>query len=145
MISTTLEVKGLDMRRREYCQLSKDVSTFVLMKVLSNLDPEDALSEVYDYLEETTRKIKANEISLDKYRTNTKLSKDPSNYPNGQSMPQVQVALRMRKDGKVVKAGGVITYVITGSDVEGDKSTPSERARSFQELMSKNNTLKRWS
>jgi DNA polymerase (pol2) len=140
--STTLEVKGLDMRRREYCQLSKDISTFVLMKVLSNLDPEDALSEVYDYLEETTKKIKANEIPFDKYRINTKLSKDPSNYPNGQSMPQVQVALRMRKDGKVVKAGSVITYVITGSDVEGGKSSPSERARSFQELMNKNNTLK---
>ena len=41
--TATLEVKGLDMRRREYCQLSKDISTFVLTKILSDLDPETAL------------------------------------------------------------------------------------------------------
>lgn len=35
--TATLEVKGLDMRRREYCQLSKDISTFVLTKILSDL------------------------------------------------------------------------------------------------------------
>ena len=140
--TATLEVKGLDMRRREYCQLSKDISTFVLTKILSDLDPEQSLNEVYDYLEEMCGKIKNHEIEISKYRINTKLSKDPTKYPNAKSMPQVQVALRMRKDGKVVKAGSVITYVITAPVDDEDKSTPAERARAIQELLSKDNKLK---
>ena len=135
--STTLEVKGLDMRRREYCQLSKDISTYVLMKILSDLDPEAALIDVYNYLEEMKNKIQNNEIPVDRYKINTKLSKDPKSYPNGKSMPQVQVALKLREQGKVIKAGSVITYAITAPQNEEDKSTPAERARSIQELLSK--------
>ncbi|KAI5952887.1 POL1 [Candida jiufengensis] len=138
---SNLEVKGLDMRRREYCQLSKDISTFVLMKVLSDSDPEEALMEIYTYLEEMRDKIKSNEIVVDKFKINTKLSKDPSNYPNGKSMPQVQVALRLKDQGKVIKAGSVITYVITSPSDETDKSTVAERARAIQEMYQKNLNL----
>lgn len=132
---TTLEVKGLDMRRREYCPLSKEISTFVLQKLLSDLDPEDALSEVYGYLESASAKIKANEYSVDKYLMNTRLSKDPNSYPNGKTMPPVQVALRLRKQGKVVKAGSVMTFVITAPKDENDSSGPADRARAIQEVM----------
>ena len=82
-------------------------------------------------------KIQNNEIPIDKYKINTKLSKDPKSYPNGKSMPQVQVALRLREEGKVIKAGSVITYVITAAKDDGDNSTVAERARAIQELLSK--------
>lgn len=137
-----LEVKGLDMRRREYCQLSKDISTFVLNQVLSEADPEVALAEIYKYLEEMTSKIMNNEIPIDRFKINTRLSKDPENYPNGKNMPPVQVALRLRKDGKVIKAGSVITYIITSLVNDSDKSSPAERARSLQEVLSKTSNLK---
>lgn len=137
-----LEVKGLDMRRREYCQLSKDISTFVLEKILSDADPEQALSEVYEYLEGMSRKIKDNEIQVDKFKINTRLSKDPNSYPNGKTMPPVQVALRLREQGKVIKAGSVITYIITASASEDDKASPAERARAIQEVLNKLANLK---
>lgn len=141
---TALEVKGLDMRRREYCQLSKDISTFVLQKLLSDTDPEQALGEVYDYLEETTQKIKNNEIPIDRYKVNTRLSKDPSNYPNGKSMPPVQVAFRLRSQGKVIKAGSVITFVITAANDENEtkESSPADRARAITEVLAKNSNYK---
>ncbi|CUM65230.1 uncharacterized protein PRCAT00002861001 [Priceomyces carsonii] len=135
-VVSTLEVKGLDMRRREYCQLSKDISTFILNKILSDLDPEQALSDAYNYLEEMTTKIRSNEIKVDKFKINTRLSKDPKNYPNGKTMPPVQVALRLREQGKVIKAGSVITYVVTAPVSEDDKSSPAERSRAIQELYS---------
>ncbi|KAK6205518.1 DNA-directed DNA polymerase alpha [Scheffersomyces amazonensis] len=141
-VNTTLEVKGLDMRRREYCQLSKDISTFVLMKILSDLDPEQAIGEVYDYLEDMTNKIKNFEIGVEKFRINTRLSKDPGSYPNGKSMPQVQVALRLRNEGKVIKAGSVITYIITDNEKDSENSTPAERARAIQEVFSKGSNLR---
>lgn len=137
---TNLEVKGLDMRRREYCQLSKDMSTYVLQKLLSDTDPEQALSEIYDYLEEMAAKMKNYEIPVDKYKINTRLSKDPNNYPNGKTMPPVQVALRLRSEGKVIKAGSVITYVVT--EATDDTQTTAERARAIQEVLKKDSGYK---
>ncbi|KAL6948583.1 hypothetical protein ACO0QE_001055 [Hanseniaspora vineae] len=155
-----LEVKGLDMKRREYCPLSKEVSEYVLDILLSDKfsDSEAALSEVYTYLEDISDSVENGKFKFDKYRINTKLSKDPTQYPGGNSMPAVQVALRMRKTGRIVKAGSVITFVITQpvstDDQEGDQedgvakdSTKDDqhfaaRARAITELLAKNSNLK---
>ncbi|KAL3229057.1 DNA polymerase alpha catalytic subunit A [Nakaseomyces bracarensis] len=144
---TVLEVKGLDMKRREFCPLSRDISIHVLNTILSDKDPETALQEVYYYLEDMREKIEKNEIRIDKYKINTKLSKDPSAYPGGKNMPAVQVALRMRKTGRMVKAGTVITFVITKQEENEDGETtgaPSvaERAYALHEVMMKGNNLK---
>ena len=147
---TVLEVKGLDMKRREYCPLSKDVSTHVLNTLLSDLDPETSLQEIYAYLEDIRGKVEANQIRVDKYKINTRLSKDPKSYPNGKTMPAVQVALRMRNAGRVVKAGTVITFVITkgkDSDKENSDNKTSEsahfasRAYALNDVMVKSNNL----
>ncbi|SCV03736.1 LAME_0H12816g1_1 [Lachancea meyersii CBS 8951] len=141
---TTLEVKGLDMRRREFCPLSKEVSVHVLETILSDKDPETALLDVYEYLENIREQIEANTIRVDKYKINTRLSKDPRAYPGGKNMPAVQVALRMREAGRVVKAGSVITFVITKQEDlnDGDAQlSVAERARVLNEVMVKSNNL----
>ncbi|SCU86167.1 LAMI_0D00716g1_1 [Lachancea mirantina] len=142
---TSLEVKGLDMKRREFCPLSKEVSTHVLNTILSDRDPESALQDVYAYMEETRSNVENNEIRLDKYKINTRLSKDPKAYPGGRNMPAVQVALRMREMGRVVKAGSVITFVITKQDDDSEDDeqlSVADRARALNEVMSKNNDLR---
>ncbi|CAI4051698.1 hypothetical protein SUVZ_14G2180 [Saccharomyces uvarum] len=144
--TTVLEVKGLDMKRREFCPLSRDVSIRVLNTILSDNDPEEALQEVYEYLEDIRTKVEANNIRIDKYKINTRLSKDPKAYPGGKNMPAVQVALRMRKSGRVVKAGSVITFVITKQDETGDDEnipalSVAERAYALNEVMIKGNNL----
>lgn len=136
--TTQLEVKGLDMKRREYCPLSREISQYVLNKILSDLDPEVALNEIYSYLEEMTTKIKNNEIRPDSFKINTKLSKDPKSYPGGKNMPAVQVAIRLQNQGKMIKAGSVITFVIT----EGKEGSVAERARALTDLLVKNSELK---
>ncbi|EJS42033.1 pol1p [Saccharomyces arboricola H-6] len=145
--TTVLEVKGLDMKRREFCPLSRDVSIHVLNTILSDKDPEEALQEVYEYLEDIRTKVEANNIRIDKYKINMRLSKDPTAYPGGKNMPAVQVALRMRKAGRVVKAGSVITFVITKQgETSDDENTPApsvaERAYALNEVMIKGNNLK---
>lgn len=136
-----LEVKGLDMRRREYCPLSKEISTVVLELLLSDKDPESALSEIYTYLEDMSSKVRNNELPVDKYSINTRLSKDPTTYPHGKTMPPVQVALRLRSQGKVIKAGTVITYVVIANESE-EASTPADRARAIQEVLPKRSEFK---
>ncbi|ODV85064.1 hypothetical protein CANARDRAFT_28783 [[Candida] arabinofermentans NRRL YB-2248] len=139
--SAVLEVKGLDMKRREYCPLSKEISTFVLEKVMGELEPEDALNEIYSYLSEVSAKLNNNEIPMVKLKINTKLSKDPKMYPNGKTMPSVQVALRLRDQGKVIKAGNVITFVITNEGID-DGLSVADRARAITEVLSKTSNYK---
>ncbi|KAG7728950.1 hypothetical protein KL948_003987 [Ogataea haglerorum] len=131
---TVLEVKGLDMRRREFCPLSKETSTFVLEKILGDADPEDALNDIYIHLEDVKNKLTDNQIPMHKLAINTRLSKDPGQYPGGKSMPAVQVALRLRKQGKLVRAGSVMTFVITDKG-QADGDSVADRARAISEIL----------
>lgn len=62
-----LEVKGLDMRRREYCALSKEVSQRLLNEVLSGDDQELVLNRVHDYLRDLAAKMHELSIQVQKY------------------------------------------------------------------------------
>lgn len=62
-----LEVKGLDMKRREYCALSKEVSSKLLNEILSGEDAEVVLGKVHDYLRELAEKMRGLTIPVQKY------------------------------------------------------------------------------
>lgn len=62
-----LEVKGLDMKRREYCALSKEVSSRLLNEILSGEDPEVVISKVHDYLRDLSTKMREEKIPKPKY------------------------------------------------------------------------------
>lgn len=79
-----LEVKGLDMKRREYCALSKEVSSKLLNEILSGDDPELVLNNVHEYLCDLTKKMKEFSIPVQKYVIYTvRFSKDGSRRTNG--------------------------------------------------------------
>ena len=116
-----MEVKGLDMKRREYCRLSKDISTRILNEILSGNETEVSVQRIHEYLREISGKMRELAIPVHKYIIYTQLGKAPNEYPTADSMPQVQVALREIARGKNVRRGDVISYVITG-----DSKTTSE-------------------
>ena len=109
-----MEVKGLDMKRREYCALSKEVSSKLLNEILSGDDTELVITRIHDYLREISGKMRDDLIPLQKYTIYTKLGKNPKDYPNADTMPQVQVALRELARGKTVRKDDVIAYIVTG-------------------------------
>ncbi|KAI6491542.1 hypothetical protein MCOR07_009874, partial [Pyricularia oryzae] len=108
-----MEVKGLDMRRREYCALSKEISARILDEILSGDETEVSVTRIHEYLRDIAAKMRAQEIPPQKYIILTQLGKGPKEYPNGDSMPQVQVALREIARGKTIRKGDVISYIIT--------------------------------
>ncbi|KAI5298907.1 hypothetical protein KEM56_003673, partial [Ascosphaera pollenicola] len=59
-----LEVKGLDMKRREFCAQSKDVSQALLNEILSGEDPEVVIGKIHEYLKETADKMRAYEFPV---------------------------------------------------------------------------------
>ncbi|KAK5129451.1 hypothetical protein LTR08_003244 [Meristemomyces frigidus] len=135
-----MEVKGLDMRRREYCQLSKDTSTELLNYLLSGDDPEKVVSQIHDYLRSLGEKMRSNSFPAHKYTIYTQLGKDPKDYPNGGSMPSVQVALRLMAKGKQIKAKDVMSFVICGSS-SGSAEQAAKNAHPLDEVLAKDSGL----
>lgn len=109
-----MEVKGLDMRRREYCALSKEISQHLLDEILSGDETETSVARIHEYLRDIAAKMREQTIPIPKYTIYTQLGKGPKEYPNADSMPQVQVALRDIARGKTVRKGDVVSYIITG-------------------------------
>ncbi|KAL6718408.1 DNA-directed DNA polymerase alpha catalytic subunit pol1 [Lecanora helva] len=122
-----LEVKGLDMKRREYCALSKEASSRLLNLILSGEEPEVVVGKVHEYLRELSEKMREEKIPSQKYIIFTKLGKNPKDYPNPDSMPQVQVALRALAQGKNVRVNDVVSYIMTALK-DGTTSAPHESA-----------------
>ncbi|KAK3679444.1 DNA-directed DNA polymerase alpha catalytic subunit pol1 [Recurvomyces mirabilis] len=135
-----MEVKGLDMKRREYCQLSKDTSTELLNYLLSGEDPEKVVSQIHDYLRSLGEKMRNNSIIPLKYTIYTQLGKAPKEYPNANSMPSVQVALKQMAKGKQIKAKDVMSFVICGTS-SGSAEKAAQNAHTIDEVMAKDSGL----
>ncbi|KAF4550833.1 DNA polymerase family B-like protein 1 [Elsinoe fawcettii] len=136
-----LEVKGLDMRRREYCQLSKDTSTNLLGYLLSGEDSETVVNQIHEHLRELSVQMRAQSIPATKYTIYTQLGKDPKDYPQGNSMPSVQVALKLQARGKKVKAKDVMSFVICGEN-DGKQESAAKNAYPMDEVLNPEFALK---
>ncbi|KAK4153694.1 hypothetical protein C8A00DRAFT_33570 [Chaetomidium leptoderma] len=129
-----LEVKGLDMKRREYCPLSREISKRILDEILSGDDTELSVQRIHEYLREISAKMREQAIPVQKYIILTQLGKSPKEYPNADSMPQVQVALREMARGKTMRKGDVISYLITGDSKLTSEPAP-KRAYTPQDVL----------
>lgn len=107
-------------------------------EIFSGDETEVVVERIHDYLRDLSEKIRANTFPVVKYVIYTKLGKDPEEYPQGKTMPQVQVALRKKAQGGLVKSGDVISYLITG-DGEGNYA---ERAYTLQDVQKPDSGLK---
>ncbi|KAI6251126.1 hypothetical protein HI914_00636 [Erysiphe necator] len=128
-----MEVKGLDMKRREYCNLSKEVSSKILTEILSGDDSEVVISRIHNYLTEISDSMRQGKVHTSKYTIYTKLGKSPKDYPNADSMPQVQVALREISRGKIVRKDDVIAYIVTG-DSKTTSDSVAKRSYTPQDI-----------
>ncbi|KAG1468258.1 hypothetical protein G6F56_003936 [Rhizopus delemar] len=139
----SVETKGLDLVRRDWCDLSHDVSSRVLDLILSDRERDDVVNEIHTYLEVTGERIRQGEIPLEKYVINKQLTKRPQDYADSKSQPHVQVALRMLADGQNVKSGDTVPYVICKIDeeTEGDKKGSALRAYHPDDVVKKNMQL----
>ncbi|KAI6101196.1 hypothetical protein F5141DRAFT_1190185 [Pisolithus sp. B1] len=132
---TSIEVKGLDMKRREYCALSKNVSQYVLDQILSGEATEFVVQNIHEYLTAIGWNVRSGKVNVEDFIIHKRLGKNPEDYPDAKSQPHVQVALRMKAKGGSARAGDVIPYVFCiGKDEEPSKSAQADRARHPDEL-----------
>ncbi|SJX64596.1 related to POL1-DNA-directed DNA polymerase alpha, 180 KD subunit [Sporisorium reilianum f. sp. reilianum] len=138
------EIKGLDMKRREYSALSKNVSNYVLDQILSGQATELVVEHIHEYLSDMSGKIKTGQVALDDFIIFKRLGKNPEDYPDVKSQPHVQVALRMKARGGSARMGDVIPYIFClGEDgTSSTKTAQAERAHHPDELRRKDSELK---
>ena len=122
------ETKGLDLVRRDWCQLSKDIGLRCLEKILSGTETEEVVVSIHEDCTEVARSMRAGEVELSKFTITKGLSKAPKDYPNAKNMPHVMVALGMVKNGRPVNVGDHIPYVICNEAHAGTVETSKQSA-----------------
>ncbi|KAJ3366619.1 DNA-directed DNA polymerase alpha catalytic subunit pol1 [Kappamyces sp. JEL0680] len=129
-LSTSLESKGLDLVRRDWCDLSHEVSEYVLAQIFSAESREDAVERIHLYLEKVGQEVRKELIPPAKFVIHKGLTKKPEDYADKDAQPHVQVALRMKGQGLVAKVGDTIPYVIC----KGPGSSLGKRAFHIDEV-----------
>ncbi|KAL2906311.1 DNA polymerase alpha catalytic subunit [Bienertia sinuspersici] len=124
-----IERKGLDMVRRDWSLLSKEVGDFCLSQILSGGSCEDVVESIHSSLMKVQEEMRKGEIPLEKYIITKSLTKPPEAYPDAKNQPHVQVALRLKQNGYSSGCSAGDTETISGTS-----SGIAQRARHPDEL-----------
>ncbi|ESP04902.1 hypothetical protein LOTGIDRAFT_109334, partial [Lottia gigantea] len=137
--TTTQELKGLDIVRRDWSDLAKEAGNFVVSQILSGESREEIVENIHTKLIEVGEQVRNDGISTELFHITKSLTKNPEDYPDKKSLPHVQVALRLNsKGGKKLRGGDTIPYIICE---DGSNLPASQRAYHPEEL-AKQETLK---
>ncbi len=111
-------VRGLEVRRGDWCELAKELQSEVIRIILEEENPEKAAKFVKDVI----GKVKEGRIPLEKLIIHKTLTKGVESYESTQA--HVKAAERARELDLSASVGSKISYVI----VKGPAGTLSERA-----------------
>ncbi|KAM7301016.1 DNA polymerase alpha catalytic subunit [Ixodes scapularis] len=131
-VSTTKQLKGLDVVRRDWSELARKTGEYVIDELLSDNTREDIVEKIHSYLMQLAAKIQGDSLPLSDFCVTKQLTKNPEDYPDKKNLSHVQVALRLNsKRGKKLKQGDTVTYVICN---DGSSQTATQRAYHPEEL-----------
>uniref|UniRef100_A0A8C5EU75 DNA polymerase n=1 Tax=Gouania willdenowi TaxID=441366 RepID=A0A8C5EU75_GOUWI len=135
--SVKQELKGLDIVRRDWCDLAKECGNYVIGQILSDQSRDVIVENIQKHLIEVGEKVASGDVALNQYEIHKALTKDPQDYPDKKSLPHVHVALWINSQaGRKVKAGDTISYVICK---DGSTLAASQRAYALEQLQKQEN------
>ncbi|XP_040194139.1 DNA polymerase alpha catalytic subunit isoform X2 [Rana temporaria] len=134
---TKQELKGLDIVRRDWCELAKMAGNYVIGQLLSDQPRDNIVENIQKKLMEIGENVVNGGVPVSQYEINKALTKDPQDYPDKKSLPHVHVALWINSQGgRKVKAGDTISYVICQ---DGSNLSASQRAYAPEQLKKQDN------
>ncbi|KAK4262306.1 hypothetical protein QN277_027885 [Acacia crassicarpa] len=133
-----IERKGLDIVRRDWSLLSKEIGDFCLGQILSGGSCEDVVESIHSSLRKVQEEMRSGQVPLEKYIITKTLTKPPEAYPDAKNQPHVLVAQRLKQKGYSTgcSVGDAIPYIICyeqGSNTSSGTSI-AQRARHPEEL-----------
>ncbi|XP_062841851.1 DNA polymerase alpha catalytic subunit [Trichomycterus rosablanca] len=130
--TTKQELKGLDIVRRDWCDLAKECGNYVIGQILSDQNRDTILENIQQHLIEMGEKVANGSVPLNMFEIHKALTKDPQDYPDKKSLPHVHVALWINSQGgRKVKAGDTVSYIICQ---DGSNLAASQRAYAPEQL-----------
>ena len=94
------ELKGVDLVLRNWSPLSKKSVLKILDIILSGKSKDEIITSIYDELKRVSEDIDNNKIELKDYIITKQLTKNIDDYHDLKAFPHVQVAKRLREQGK---------------------------------------------
>eukprot|EP01018_Ginkgo_biloba_P019744 Gb_26053 [translate_table: standard] len=118
-----IEQKGLDIVRRDWSLLSKEIGNFCLEQILSGGSCEDVVEAIHNQLQKVQEDMRNGQVELEKYVITKTLTKSPEDYPDSKNQPHVQVALRMKQTGHRIgcSVGDTVPYIICCQQAKASK------------------------
>lgn len=114
VIETTLELKGLDMVRRDWAPVAGNTAKLILDEIMSEQPLDDKIYKSVNILNEVAARLKGGHIPLKELMITKQLAKNPEEYKDAQGLYHVQVARRMNTSGKLpkkFKSGDTVSYI----------------------------------
>jgi DNA polymerase alpha subunit A len=124
------EMKGLDMVRRDWCELSKEVGIYLLNLLLnSDKSKDDLMNNIYEFMKDLGSRIERGSIESNKFIISKQLAKNIDEYNNVSLAPHLKVAKRMKENGDLtIGSGSIIPYIICSKASDTRKTKISDKA-----------------
>ncbi|NWI21378.1 DPOLA polymerase, partial [Crypturellus soui] len=136
---TKQELKGLDIVRRDWCDLAKETGNYVIGQILSDQPRDIIVENIQRRLIEIGENVINRQIPINQFEINKALTKDPQDYPDKKSLPHVHVAMWINSQGgRKVKAGDTVSYIICQ---DGSNLSASQRAYAPEQLQKQDNLI----
>ncbi|XP_043238456.1 DNA polymerase alpha catalytic subunit-like isoform X1 [Amphibalanus amphitrite] len=132
VIQYTRELKGLDIVRRDWSQLSANCGTYVIDQIFSALNHDEKLERIHTHLEAVRQRLEQGQVPLAELAITKELKKNPEEYADKKGQAHVNVALRVNsRGGKKLRRGDTVQYIICKDNSGLD---PMQRAYSVDEV-----------
>ena len=127
------ELKGVDLVRRDWSPLSKNAGSKILDIILSGKSKDEIIAEIYDELNAVSKSIDDDKIDLKDYAITKQLAKNIDEYNDLKALPHVQVAKRLREQGKTnFQIHSFIPYIIClPKESNDDNNTTTHKTKTI--------------
>lgn len=117
--------KGLDLVRRDWAVIASETGKKILDCIFDQdgkraAEGVEVLEGLQAILKSVGETVKGGRRSPDEFAITKSMTKRPQDYPDASSLPHVQVALQMMKEGIPIAVGEAIQYVICINPKEKD-------------------------
>ncbi|XP_052398928.1 DNA polymerase alpha catalytic subunit [Carassius gibelio] len=96
--TTKQELKGLDIVRRDWCDLAKECGNYVIGQILSDQNRDTIVENIQKHLIEVGEKVANGSVPLNMFEIHKSLTKDPQDHPDKKSLPHVQQLQKNSRD-----------------------------------------------
>ncbi|XP_053671206.1 DNA polymerase alpha catalytic subunit [Anopheles nili] len=130
--TSTQELKGLDIVRRDWSRVAVLAGTMIIGQILSDTPMDDRIENIHLWLEKLKDDLLAGTMSQQLLEITKQLTRPLSEYADAGQLPHVQVAKRMNKQrNRNYKRGDMVNYIICQ---DGTSAPAMKRAYHIDEL-----------